>query len=57
MAMDTAGNLYGVASALRAHDNGVVFKLTQGSNGTWSEKVLYAFPGGAVRAGRVRQGT
>jgi uncharacterized repeat protein (TIGR03803 family) len=51
LAIDKAGNLYGVASALGAHDNGVVFKLTKGSNGSWSEKVLYAFPGGTGVSG------
>jgi uncharacterized repeat protein (TIGR03803 family) len=38
------GNVYGVASG-GPHDYGIVFKLTQGRNGNWTEKVLYAFPG------------
>ncbi len=44
---DTAGNLYGVASGGGVHDWGVVFKVTRGSTGNWTEKVLYAFPGGS----------
>jgi len=51
LSIDKTGNLYGVASQLGAHGNGVVFKLTKGSNGSWSEKVLYAFPGGAGGSG------
>jgi uncharacterized repeat protein (TIGR03803 family) len=44
--LDGAGNLYGVTVQGGLHDYGVVFKLTRGSS-SWSEKVLYAFPGGA----------
>ena len=29
-----------------AHDYGVVYKLTPGSGGVWTEKVLNSFPGG-----------
>lgn len=45
--MDTAGNLYGVAAGGGAHDYGVVYELTPGSGGSWTEKVLYSFSGGA----------
>jgi uncharacterized repeat protein (TIGR03803 family) len=44
---DKAGNLYGVASYGGTHDYGVVYELTPGSSGSWTEKVLYSFPGGA----------
>jgi uncharacterized repeat protein (TIGR03803 family) len=44
---DKAGNLYGVASYGGTHDYGVVYELTPGSSGKWTEKVLYSFPGGA----------
>ncbi len=44
---DGAGNLYGVASGSGFHDYGVVFELSLGSNGFWTEKVLYSFTGGA----------
>jgi uncharacterized repeat protein (TIGR03803 family) len=44
---DAAGNLYANASGGGFHDYGVVFELIPGSNGHWSEKVLYSFSGGA----------
>lgn len=40
---DSAGNLYGVTSNGGNRDCGTVFKLTPGSNGTWTESVLYSF--------------
>jgi uncharacterized repeat protein (TIGR03803 family) len=43
---DQAGNLYGVAEEGGTHDYGVVFKLTHGSNGTWTESVAHSFAGG-----------
>src|SRR5579885_3073315 len=44
---DTAGNLYGTtASGGGTGGNGVVYKLTPGSNGEWKETVLHAFAGG-----------
>jgi uncharacterized repeat protein (TIGR03803 family) len=42
---DTAGNLYGVSSEGGKNGCGVVFKLTPGSNGKWSETVLHNFNG------------
>jgi uncharacterized repeat protein (TIGR03803 family) len=48
--LDSSGSLYGTARGGGAHDYGVVFGLTPQSNGTWSEKVIYDFPGGAVGA-------
>ena len=45
LSFDTAGNLYGTASAGGAAASGVVFKLTPGSSG-WSETVIHAFSGG-----------
>ena len=48
--LDSSGNLYGMARGGGAHDYGVVFDLTPQSNGTWSEKVIYDFPGGASGA-------
>jgi uncharacterized repeat protein (TIGR03803 family) len=44
--LDGAGSVYGVTGGGGAHDYGVVFKLTPGSNGIWTEKVLFAFSGG-----------
>jgi uncharacterized repeat protein (TIGR03803 family) len=45
LAFDTAGNLYGTASAGGTSENGTIFKLTPGSNG-WTESVLHTFTGG-----------
>jgi uncharacterized repeat protein (TIGR03803 family) len=43
---DAAGNMYGVGSEGGKNNNtGVVFKLTPGSNGKWSETVLHNFNG------------
>ncbi len=41
---DTAGNLYGTASAGGTGNNGVVFRLTPSENG-WIASVLYEFAG------------
>lgn len=43
--MDSAGNLYGTASAAGANRQGVVFELKH-SGGSWTEQVLYTFQGG-----------
>lgn len=43
--MDSAGNLYGTASAAGANRQGVVFELKP-SGGSWTEQVLYTFQGG-----------
>jgi len=40
---DAAGNLYGTTSAGGAHKGGTVFELSPGTNGAWTEKVLYSF--------------
>ncbi|MGA2373790.1 MAG: choice-of-anchor tandem repeat GloVer-containing protein [Candidatus Korobacteraceae bacterium] len=41
---DSAGNLYGTATAGGTGDNGVVFKLTHSGSG-WTESVLHSFTG------------
>ncbi len=45
MAIDTAGNVYGVAYQGGAHGKGVVFELSPpiSGSGKWTEKVLYDF--------------
>jgi uncharacterized repeat protein (TIGR03803 family) len=43
---DAAGNLYGSTAAGGKSGLGTVFKLSPKSDGTWSESVLYSFPGG-----------
>ncbi len=48
LVFDQAGSLYGVCPQGGAHDYGVAFKLTAGSSGKWTEKVLHVFPGGSA---------
>ncbi len=43
--LDSAGSVYGSTTGGGTHDYGVVFRLTKGANGLWTEKVLYAFNG------------
>jgi hypothetical protein len=46
LTFDASGNLYGMANdGLR--DYGLVFELVHGTDGSWTEKVLHAFTGGA----------
>lgn len=53
---DAADNLYGTASDGGASCScGVIFKMTQGSNGNWTHSVAYRFPG-APRAGTAYNG-
>jgi uncharacterized repeat protein (TIGR03803 family) len=40
---DQAGSLYGTTPNGGAYDSGTVFQLTPNGNGSWTEKVLYAF--------------
>jgi len=42
---DSAGNLYGTALG---GGEGVIFKLSPGKNGTWTETVIHNFTGGAA---------
>ena len=44
--IDSEGNVYGSAVNGGAHDYGVVFKLTRGTDGIWHEQVLHAYTGG-----------
>jgi uncharacterized repeat protein (TIGR03803 family) len=43
---DPSGNLYGTTYYGGASGDGVVYKLTPNSNGTWTESVLHTFTGG-----------
>jgi uncharacterized repeat protein (TIGR03803 family) len=43
LVFDTKGNLYGMTSGDGAYGYGVVFELTPGAQGHWSETVLYSF--------------
>jgi uncharacterized repeat protein (TIGR03803 family) len=43
---DSAGHLFGSAFG-GAHDYGLLFELIQGTNGSWTERIIYSFTGGA----------
>lgn len=45
LTFDQAGNLYG-ATGRGGNGTGTIFKLTPGSNGSWTQEVLYSFQGG-----------
>ena len=49
--LDSAGNVYGTAQNGGPHGYGGVFKLTPGTNGTWTESMLHGFTGGRDGAG------
>ncbi len=42
---DAAGHLYGTTGGGGSHNSGTVFELTRGSNGEWTEQMLYSFTG------------
>jgi uncharacterized repeat protein (TIGR03803 family) len=42
---DAGGSLYGTTAIGGKNNEGTVFKLTQNSDGTWKESVLYSFAG------------
>jgi uncharacterized repeat protein (TIGR03803 family) len=44
--LDSNGNLYGTATKGGAHDYGVIFELSPGANGVWTEKIIHSFTGG-----------
>jgi uncharacterized repeat protein (TIGR03803 family) len=46
LVLDANGNLYGMAPSGGANGAGGIFELSPGSNGTWTEKVIYSFTGG-----------
>jgi uncharacterized repeat protein (TIGR03803 family) len=41
--VDASSNLYGTTSGEGSHNSGVVYELSPGKGGAWSEKVLYSF--------------
>jgi uncharacterized repeat protein (TIGR03803 family) len=43
--LDSAGNLYGVATAGGVNQQGTAFELSPSPNGTWNFQTLYAFKG------------
>lgn len=48
---DSKGNLYGTTAFGGLYGQGSVYELSPGSNGTWTEKVLYSFTGGSEGGG------
>jgi uncharacterized repeat protein (TIGR03803 family) len=58
---DSGGNLYGTASIGGSTGSGAVFELTSGTNGGWTETVLYSFSGrsdgGSPQAGLIFDST
>jgi uncharacterized repeat protein (TIGR03803 family) len=42
---DSAGNIYGTTCFGGTHNDGTVFKLTPGKNGSYTQTVLYSFSG------------
>jgi uncharacterized repeat protein (TIGR03803 family) len=46
LVVDNGGNLYGVAGG-GTQNAGVVYKLTPGAGGAWTESVIYNFTGGS----------
>ncbi len=45
LVFDPKGNLYGMAPEGGAYNAGGIFELSPGSNGIWTEKVIYTFTG------------
>jgi uncharacterized repeat protein (TIGR03803 family) len=43
LTFDTAGNLYGTTDEGGVYGYGVVFQLTPGANGKWTQKILHTF--------------
>jgi uncharacterized repeat protein (TIGR03803 family) len=48
---DSRGNLYGTAAGLGTFGFGTIFELTPDGHGSWSERILHQFTGGADGAG------
>ena len=46
LVVDSVGDVFGMASG-GPHDYGVVFELVRGATGSWSEKILHVYEGGA----------
>ena len=55
MILDSKGNLYGTTLAGGNQGLGTVFKLSPGSGGSWTEKILYSF-GASLTDGKSPEG-
>lgn len=51
LAIDAAGNLYGPAGSGGANNAGAIFKLAPGTDGAWTESLIYSFSGPTDGAG------
>ena len=47
--IDASGNLYGTTTAGGTNSDGVVYKLTLGTGGKWTEKVIYNFGANGIK--------
>ncbi len=45
LTLDQAGNIYGTAEMGGTYQSGVVFELSPGTGGSWSESILHDFNG------------
>ena len=54
LVFDAAGNAYGTTAGTYNSEPGTVFELSPQSDGTWSETVLYVFPGNGPLADLVK---
>ena len=43
LVIDSAGNLYGVTESGGANGDGIVYQLSPGTGGTWTESILHTF--------------
>jgi uncharacterized repeat protein (TIGR03803 family) len=48
VAVDKAGHLYGATTSGGTSQLGLVFELEPGTNGKWTETILFDFSGGTV---------
>lgn len=49
--IDNHGNVYGMTPTGGANGFGIVYQLMPGANGTWTEKIIHTFTGGADGSG------
>jgi uncharacterized repeat protein (TIGR03803 family) len=49
--LNGAGNLYGTAAGCGAHGLGVVYELSAGTGGSWTETILHSFAGRSKKDG------
>jgi uncharacterized repeat protein (TIGR03803 family) len=52
LALDTTGNLYGETAGGGDNNGGTVFELSPSQAGSWTESILYSFPGAGTPEGQ-----